>query len=236
MRTLLIIHTLTFTARLLLSLTGRSSGFPSSAPSVTLRSCCHVTPEIRPGCRLTGGRDKRSAMETGGQPFDPSITAITTEHQTNADEHSLTHFRKSPEYTHLCNYIDPFHGLKPRRSCHTMFSTGFPLFRQRELFLVAEMLAAHVIDLPVTASVCHFQVILWVIVNTWHASHSILDCLCSLSPYCLISSITITTSCFPIPSICFRDPVNDWFESLAQCLHWNVRKKQNYLCSKEDVF
>ena len=49
-------------------------------------------------------------------------------------------------------------------------------------------------------------------------------------------SITITTSCFPVPSICFRDPVNDWFESLAQCLHWNVRKKQNYLSSEEDEF
>lgn len=50
------------------------------------------------------------------------------------------------------------------------------------------------------------------------------------------SSITITTSCFPVPSICFRDPVNDWFESLAQCLHWNVRKKQNYLSSEDEEF
>ncbi|XP_023649389.1 NAD kinase isoform X1 [Paramormyrops kingsleyae] len=47
-------------------------------------------------------------------------------------------------------------------------------------------------------------------------------------------SITITTSCFPVPSICFRDPVNDWFESLAQCLHWNVRKRQNNLSSEEE--
>ncbi|XP_048206041.1 NAD kinase [Perognathus longimembris pacificus] len=39
-------------------------------------------------------------------------------------------------------------------------------------------------------------------------------------------SISITTSCYPLPSICVRDPVSDWFESLAQCLHWNVRKKQ----------
>ncbi|XP_071021536.1 NAD kinase-like isoform X4 [Oncorhynchus clarkii lewisi] len=53
---------------------------------------------------------------------------------------------------------------------------------------------------------------------------------------CHGDNITITTSCFPVPSICFQDPVNDWFESLAQCLHWNVRKKQNYLSSKEDVF
>ncbi|XP_076022591.1 NAD kinase isoform X2 [Genypterus blacodes] len=53
---------------------------------------------------------------------------------------------------------------------------------------------------------------------------------------CHGDSITITTSCYPVPSICFRDPVNDWFESLAQCLHWNVRKKQNYLSSEEDEF
>ena len=50
------------------------------------------------------------------------------------------------------------------------------------------------------------------------------------------SSITITTSCFPVPSICSRDPVNDWFESLAECLHWNVRKKQNYLSSEDEEF
>ncbi|XP_035500394.1 NAD kinase isoform X1 [Scophthalmus maximus] len=53
---------------------------------------------------------------------------------------------------------------------------------------------------------------------------------------CHGDSITITTSCFPVPSICFRDPVNDWFESLAQCLHWNVRKKQNYLSSEDEEF
>ncbi|XP_041860656.1 NAD kinase isoform X1 [Melanotaenia boesemani] len=53
---------------------------------------------------------------------------------------------------------------------------------------------------------------------------------------CHGDSIIITTSCFPVPSICFRDPVNDWFESLAQCLHWNVRKKQNYLNSEDEEF
>uniref|UniRef100_A0A3B5KZR2 NAD(+) kinase n=1 Tax=Xiphophorus couchianus TaxID=32473 RepID=A0A3B5KZR2_9TELE len=53
---------------------------------------------------------------------------------------------------------------------------------------------------------------------------------------CHGDSITITTSCFPVPSICFRDPVNDWFESLATCLHWNVRKKQNYLSSEDEEF
>ncbi|KAM4563238.1 NAD kinase isoform 1-T1 [Odontesthes bonariensis] len=53
---------------------------------------------------------------------------------------------------------------------------------------------------------------------------------------CHGDSITITTSCFPVPSICFRDPVNDWFESLAQCLHWNVRKKQNHFGSEDEEF
>lgn len=40
------------------------------------------------------------------------------------------------------------------------------------------------------------------------------------------NSIKITTSCYPVPSICCHDLVYDWFESLAQCLHWNVRKGQ----------
>ncbi|XP_041072788.1 NAD kinase b isoform X3 [Cetorhinus maximus] len=40
-------------------------------------------------------------------------------------------------------------------------------------------------------------------------------------------SITVTTSCYPVPSICCYDLVYDWFESLAECLHWNVRKKQS---------
>ncbi|XP_033825990.1 NAD kinase isoform X2 [Periophthalmus magnuspinnatus] len=53
---------------------------------------------------------------------------------------------------------------------------------------------------------------------------------------CHGDSITITTSCFPVPSICFRDPVNDWFESLAQCLHWNVRKRQSYLSPEDDDY
>ncbi|XP_069893200.1 NAD kinase isoform X1 [Dipodomys merriami] len=47
-------------------------------------------------------------------------------------------------------------------------------------------------------------------------------------------SISITTSCYPLPSICVRDPVSDWFESLAQCLHWNVRKKQAHFTEEED--
>ncbi|XP_053775946.1 NAD kinase isoform X1 [Desmodus rotundus] len=46
-------------------------------------------------------------------------------------------------------------------------------------------------------------------------------------------SISITTSCYPLPSICVRDPVSDWFESLAQCLHWNVRKRQAHFAEEE---
>ncbi|XP_043912194.1 NAD kinase [Protopterus annectens] len=49
-------------------------------------------------------------------------------------------------------------------------------------------------------------------------------------------SIIITTSCYPVPSICFRNPVNDWFESLAECLHWNVRKKQNHFIVEEEDY
>ncbi|KAM4871617.1 NAD kinase isoform 1-T4 [Thomomys bottae] len=47
-------------------------------------------------------------------------------------------------------------------------------------------------------------------------------------------SISITTSCYPLPSICVHDPVSDWFESLAQCLHWNVRKKQAHFAEDDD--
>lgn len=46
--------------------------------------------------------------------------------------------------------------------------------------------------------------------------------------------IKITTSCYPVPSICCHDLVYDWFESLAQCLHWNVRKRQARLADTSD--
>ncbi|KAM3842618.1 NAD kinase-like [Diretmus argenteus] len=46
--------------------------------------------------------------------------------------------------------------------------------------------------------------------------------------------IKITTSCYPVPSICCHDLVYDWFESLAQCLHWNVRKRQTRLVDVSD--
>ncbi|XP_061100081.1 NAD kinase b isoform X2 [Conger conger] len=47
-------------------------------------------------------------------------------------------------------------------------------------------------------------------------------------------SIKITTSCYPVPSICCHDLVYDWFESLAECLHWNVRKKQTRMMDATD--
>ncbi|MBN3298563.1 NAD kinase b isoform X2 [Amia ocellicauda] len=47
-------------------------------------------------------------------------------------------------------------------------------------------------------------------------------------------SIKITTSCYPVPSICCHDLVYDWFESLAECLHWNIRKKQTRLMDVTD--
>ena len=45
-----------------------------------------------------------------------------------------------------------------------------------------------------------------------------------LSP--LYFSIKITTSVYPIPSICRFDQLGDWFESLADILHWNLREPQ----------
>lgn len=32
-----------------------------------------------------------------------------------------------------------------------------------------------------------------------------------------------------MPSICAQDQISDWFDSLAECLHWNVRKSQKAL-------
>jgi len=42
----------------------------------------------------------------------------------------------------------------------------------------------------------------------------------------LIFSIRITTSVHPVPSICRFDQLGDWFESLADILHWNLREPQ----------
>lgn len=38
--------------------------------------------------------------------------------------------------------------------------------------------------------------------------------------------LSIKTSEYPLPSVCRNDPISDWFEGLATCLHWNQRQKQ----------
>ncbi|XP_054718920.1 NAD kinase-like isoform X1 [Uloborus diversus] len=48
-------------------------------------------------------------------------------------------------------------------------------------------------------------------------------------------SLRVTTSVYPIPSICAQDQISDWFDSLAECLHWNVRKKQRQLDEYSDL-
>lgn len=59
-------------------------------------------------------------------------------------------------------------------------------------------------------------------------------CLPALFFFFFLKSIKITTSCYPVPSICCHDLVYDWFESLAECLHWNVRKRQAQLADASD--
>ncbi|XP_037940895.1 NAD kinase-like isoform X2 [Teleopsis dalmanni] len=48
-------------------------------------------------------------------------------------------------------------------------------------------------------------------------------------------SLRVTTSIYPVPSICAQDQISDWFASLAECLHWNVRKKQKCLDELSDL-
>ncbi|CAB4039422.1 NAD kinase-like isoform X3, partial [Paramuricea clavata] len=38
--------------------------------------------------------------------------------------------------------------------------------------------------------------------------------------------IRITTSVYPVPCLTREDQITDWFTSLGECLHWNVRQKQ----------
>ena len=52
---------------------------------------------------------------------------------------------------------------------------------------------------------------------------------------CHGDSLRVTTSIYPIPSICSQDQITDWFDSLAECLHWNVRKKQRTLDELSDL-
>ncbi|XP_011148643.1 NAD kinase isoform X7 [Harpegnathos saltator] len=48
-------------------------------------------------------------------------------------------------------------------------------------------------------------------------------------------SLKVTTSIYPVPSICATDQITDWFDSLAECLHWNVRKRQKHLDELSDL-
>ncbi|CAF1151608.1 unnamed protein product [Adineta ricciae] len=48
-------------------------------------------------------------------------------------------------------------------------------------------------------------------------------------------SVRITTSVYPIPSISRFDQLGDWFESLANILHWNLRKPQSSLDTDQDL-
>lgn len=42
-------------------------------------------------------------------------------------------------------------------------------------------------------------------------------------------SIQITTSIYPVPCVNSENQIADWFVSLAECLHWNVRQRQRNL-------
>ncbi|XP_060656269.1 NAD kinase-like isoform X2 [Drosophila nasuta] len=48
-------------------------------------------------------------------------------------------------------------------------------------------------------------------------------------------SLRVTTSIYPMPSICAQDQISDWFASLADGLHWNVRKRQKCLDELSDL-
>lgn len=47
-------------------------------------------------------------------------------------------------------------------------------------------------------------------------------------------ALSVTTSVYPVPSICAQDQIQDWFDSLADCLQWNVRKRQKQMEEVED--
>ncbi|XP_022256169.1 NAD kinase-like isoform X2 [Limulus polyphemus] len=48
-------------------------------------------------------------------------------------------------------------------------------------------------------------------------------------------SLKVTMSIYPVPSICAQDQISDWFDSLAECLHWNVRRKQRQFDEYSDL-
>lgn len=39
-------------------------------------------------------------------------------------------------------------------------------------------------------------------------------------------AVVIRLSRWPIPTVCSRDHSHDWFRSVRETLHWNVRKQQ----------
>ena len=41
-----------------------------------------------------------------------------------------------------------------------------------------------------------------------------------------IYSVVVSTSPYPVPAINNTGHVTDWFDSLGECLQWNVRKQQ----------
>ncbi|XP_029203964.1 NAD kinase-like isoform X2 [Acropora muricata] len=47
-------------------------------------------------------------------------------------------------------------------------------------------------------------------------------------------SIHITTSIYPVPCVNSENQITDWFKSLAECLHWNVRQRQRQLSTESD--
>lgn len=47
-------------------------------------------------------------------------------------------------------------------------------------------------------------------------------------------SIHITTSTYPVPCVNSENQITDWFKSLAECLHWNVRQRQRQLSTESD--
>ncbi|XP_052821232.1 NAD kinase-like isoform X2 [Mya arenaria] len=48
-------------------------------------------------------------------------------------------------------------------------------------------------------------------------------------------SVRITTAQFPLPAVCAKDQIDDWFDRLAECLHWNVRKPQKSLLESRNT-
>ncbi|CAI6373677.1 unnamed protein product [Macrosiphum euphorbiae] len=52
---------------------------------------------------------------------------------------------------------------------------------------------------------------------------------------CADDSLQVTTSIYSLPSICAQDQISDWFDSLAECLHWNVRKRQKHFEELSDL-